>query len=49
MVASFVPGSPFDVNVDSVNMVNGNAILRFPLTSMPSGHAGMGLDITLQS
>lgn len=44
----FVPGAAFDHStIDSVDMLNGNVVVRIPLTAMPLGHAGSSVDITL--
>lgn len=41
-----VPGASFDgSSLGNVDMVNGNIVLHIPLTSLPAGAAGSGLDL----
>jgi len=44
----FISGAPYDLSsFDSINAVNGNVVLSVPLAALPAGHAGSGLNLTL--
>ncbi len=43
-----VPGAAYDISgIENVNMLNGNVSLKIPITSLPQGHGGSGIGVSL--